>query len=165
MTTKHLWAPWRDAYVTAIQRTPKGCVFCRIAKEKKDKKNFILRRSKYGFVVLNIFPYNNGHVMIIPYRHVADLRLLTKEEKDDLIFLLEHTQGLLDKVLKPEGYNIGINIGKIAGAGFPKHFHIHMVPRWRGDVNFMPVTASTKVISLSMHVLFERLYREDKRRA
>jgi ATP adenylyltransferase len=164
MKNKRLWAPWRQAYITAIPKKEKGCVFCRIFKEKQDKRNFIIKRSEHAFIVLNIFPYNNGHVMIIPRRHVSDLRDLRKEEKDDLLHFLEHAQDLLEKVLKPEGYNIGINIGKIAGVGFPGHFHIHMVPRWKGDVNFMPVTANTRVISHSMHVLFERLCDEDKRR-
>ncbi|MCX5681830.1 MAG: HIT domain-containing protein [Candidatus Omnitrophica bacterium] len=165
MKIKRLWAPWRESYVTAIQKKGKGCVFCRILKEKKDKKNYILKRNKHCFVVLNIFPYNNGHVMIIPNRHVRDLRNMSKEEKEDLFNLLEHAKDLLDKVLRPQGYNIGINLGKTAGAGFPGHFHIHIVPRWKGDVNFMPVTANTRVISQSMRVLFERLCCEDKRRA
>jgi ATP adenylyltransferase len=165
MKTKRLWAPWRSAYVTSNRTTAQGCVFCRIFKEKKDRKNFIVRRSKHCFVVLNIFPYNNGHVMIIPNRHVSDLKDLRKEEKDDLFDLLECTQELLDEVLKPQGYNIGINIGKAAGAGFPGHFHIHLVPRWKGDVNFMAVTANTRVISQSMSVLFERLCCANKKRA
>lgn len=103
--------------------------------------------------------------MVIPKRHVADLKNFTKEEKMDMLNLLQHTQSLLDAVLNPDGYNIGANIGKVAGAGFPGHFHIHVVPRWRGDVNFMPVTGHTKVISQSMRILYKRLCDEDKRRA
>lgn len=164
MTTKLLWAPWRSAYVTSIATKSKGCVFCRIQKDKKDKKNYIFKRHLHCFAVLNIFPYNNGHVMIIPNRHVNDLKKLRKEEKEDLFALLEHVKDLLDKVLHPQGYNIGINIGRAAGAGFPGHFHIHIVPRWKGDVNFMPVTTDTKVISQSMDVLLERLCHADKRR-
>ncbi|HQL41955.1 MAG TPA: HIT domain-containing protein, partial [Candidatus Omnitrophota bacterium] len=96
--------------------------------------------------------------------HVGELRKLTKFEKQDLLDTLEYAQALLDKVLKPQGYNIGINVGRLAGAGFPNHFHIHIVPRWKGDVNFMPVTAGTKVISQSMTVVFKELCREDQRR-
>lgn len=102
--------------------------------------------------------------MIIPNRHVNDLKKMTAEEKQDLWGLLEKTKDLLDRVLKPQGYNIGINIGKAAGAGFPGHFHIHIVPRWQGDVNFMPVTTNAKVISQSLDVLLERLCHEDAQR-
>ncbi len=164
MTTKLLWAPWRSAYVTSIGKKNAGCVFCRIVKEKNDKKNYIFIRHPFCFAVFNIFPYNNGHVMIIPNRHVNDLKKMTKSEKEDLFSLLEEVKDLLDKVLRPQGYNIGINIGRAAGAGFPGHFHIHVVPRWQGDVNFMPVTAGTKVISQSMDVLFKRLCDAHKRR-
>lgn len=165
MTTERLWAPWREAYIKNISRRARGCVFCRILKEKHDPKNYVVKRTEHSFLVLNIFPYNNGHLMVIPKRHVADLKNFTKEEKMDMLNLLQHTQSLLDAVLNPDGYNIGANIGKVAGAGFPGHFHIHVVPRWRGDVNFMPVTGHTKVISQSMRILYKRLCDEDKRRA
>jgi ATP adenylyltransferase len=164
MNHKRLWAPWRSAYVTAIGQKKAGCVFCRIHKERNDKKNLIFKRSQHCFAVLNIFPYNNGHAMVIPYRHAKDLKYLTKPEKQDILELLEEVKDLLDKVLKPQGYNIGINIGRLAGAGFPGHFHIHIVPRWKGDANFMPVTANTKVISQSMAVVFQELCRENQRR-
>lgn len=164
MNNTYLWAPWRSGYVTAIYKKEKGCVFCRILAEKNDKKNFIFKRSQHCFAVLNIFPYNNGHAMVIPNRHVKDLKNLTRLEKQDIFETLEETKDLLGKVLKPHGYNIGINIGRFAGAGFPGHFHIHIVPRWKGDANFMAVTAQTKVISQSMTVLFKELYRENQRR-
>jgi len=164
MKNKRLWAPWRSAYVTSIYKKSKGCVFCRIVKDKKDKKNYIFRRDAHCFAVLNIYPYNNGHVMVIPRRHVNDLKKLTKSEKEGLLVLLEHVKDLLDRVLRPQGYNIGINMGRVAGAGFPGHFHIHIVPRWKGDANFMPVTANTKIVSQSMAELFERLIHADKRR-
>jgi ATP adenylyltransferase len=164
MKTNRLWAPWRSAYVSSVHKKTKGCIFCRIFKAKKDQKNYIFKRHPHCFAVLNIFPYNNGHVMIIPNRHVNDLKRMTKAEKEDLLVLLEHVKNLLDRVLKPQGYNIGINMGRAAGAGFPGHFHIHIVPRWQGNVNFMPVTTNMKVISQSMAVLFERLCCADKRR-
>jgi len=125
--------------------------------EKTDKKNYVVVRTKYSFSVLNIYPYNNGHLLIVPNRHVSDFTKLTKDERDDLLDLLSSMKILMDKTLKPGGYNIGINLGKIAGAGFPGHLHIHLVPRWRGDVNFMPVIAETKVISQSLQTLFHRL--------
>ncbi len=152
-----LWAPWRVKYITTILKKTKGCVFCKILKQKQDKKNFIYIRSKHCFCVLNIYPYNNGHILILPYRHVAELSKLTKQEKQDLFELLEINKTLIDKVLKPSGYNVGINLGRSAGAGYPDHLHIHMVPRWKSDVNFMPVTADTKVISQSLKTIYDLL--------
>ncbi|MDP8211879.1 MAG: HIT domain-containing protein [Candidatus Zapsychrus exili] len=159
-----LWAPWRLAYITDDKKDKKGCVFCNILKEKKDKKNYIFLRSKNSFAVLNIFPYNNGHVLIIPNRHVSDLSKLKKDEREDLFDLLGEAKSLIDQTLKPGGYNVGINLGKVAGAGFPGHLHIHLVPRFRGDVNFMPVTADTKVISQSLKTLYDRLSDAKKRK-
>lgn len=153
----NLWAPWRAPYISTLHQKSKDCLFCRIIQEEKDKKNYIFIRTEYSYSVLNIYPYNNGHVLVVPYRHVNDLSKLRKEEKADLFDLLESTKMLLDKVLTPGGYNIGMNIGRTAGAGFPGHLHIHVVPRWPGDVNFMPVVGNTKVISQSLKVLFERL--------
>ena len=157
-----LWAPWRVKYVTKIVKRTKGCVFCSILKEKKDKKNFIVTRTKYAYSVLNIYPYNNGHMLIVPNRHVPDLSDLKREEREDLLDLLEATKALLDKRMHPDGYNIGINLGKAAGAGFPKHIHIHLVPRWKGDVNFMPITGHTKVVSQSLKALHEQLLKSRK---
>lgn len=159
-----LWAPWRETYVTKILTKTKGCVFCQILKDKKDKRDYVFIRTKYSYAVLNIYPYNNGHVLIIPNRHVKDLGKLRKEERDDLFDLLQTSQSTLDEVLKADGYNIGINVGKAAGAGFPGHLHIHLVPRWIGDVNFMPVTGRTKIISQSLRVLHTKLSNAYKKR-
>ena len=161
----NLWAPWRAAYITQLKGpSDKVCVFCRIAAEKKDKKNYILLRSRFSYAVLNLYPYNNGHLLIVPYRHVKDILELKKDERDDFYDLLESAKRLLDETLKPGGYNIGMNLGRIAGAGFPGHLHLHVVPRWRGDVNFMPVTGNTKVISQSLKALFKRLHHAHKKR-
>ncbi|OGX25913.1 MAG: HIT family hydrolase [Omnitrophica WOR_2 bacterium RIFCSPHIGHO2_02_FULL_48_11] len=159
-----LWAPWRQTYVTQLIGKTKKCVFCRIIKERKDKKNFIFMRTKYSFAVLNIYPYNNGHVLVMPFRHVDDLDKLQEKELVDLMNLMTACKKLLQKVLGPKGYNIGINLGRVAGAGFPGHVHIHIVPRWPGDVNFMPVTADIKVISQSLRTLYERLLRVQKKK-
>ena len=159
-----LWAPWRVKYITKIGKKARGCVFCNILKEKKDKKNFVITRTKHAYSVLNIYPYNNGHILIVPNRHVSDLSGLRKEEREDLLDLLEATKKLLDTQMKADGYNIGINLGKAAGAGFPEHVHIHLVPRWQGDVNFMPVTGHTKVISQSLKALYEHLLKAKKAR-
>ncbi|MCB9757292.1 MAG: HIT domain-containing protein [Candidatus Omnitrophica bacterium] len=158
-----LWAPWRVKYVTELIGKTKGCVFCRMIKEKNDKKNLIFVRSELSFGVLNLFPYNNGHVLILPNRHVNDLSKLSEQEIMDLFCLLNYVKGLLQKTLKPAGYNVGINLGRAAGAGFPGHLHVHVVPRWKGDVNFMPVVAQTKVISQSLKVLHEKLAQQHVR--
>ena len=158
-----LWAPWRVKYVTKLIGKTKKCVFCRILREKNDKKNFVFLHSRYCFAVLNIYPYNNGHSLVMPYRHINDLNKLTAAEEQDLWKTLAETRKLLDKVLNPKGYNIGINLGRAAGAGFPGRIHTHIVPRWSGDVNFMPVTAGTKVISQSLQALWAKLMAAQKK--
>lgn len=152
-----LWAPWRNRYIMSEKR--KGCLFCQVSKLKKDSDNLIILRSKFSFSMLNLFPYNNGHTMISPYRHVKDLRNLKKDEILDLIGLLNKMEFLLEKTLRPAGFNFGINIGKIAGCGYSGHLHIHLVPRFKGDVNFMPTIANTKVISQSLKDLYKSLKR------
>ena len=156
---ERLWAPWRVTYITQIVKKSKGCVFCGIFKQKKDAENYVLLRTAHAYSVLNIYPYNNGHMLIVTNRHVDDLDKLTRVEREDLFDLLRTTKSLVQRALKPKGYNIGINVGRVAGAGFPGHVHIHLVPRWKGDVNFMPVTAHTKVLSQSLDALYKELIR------
>jgi len=151
-----LWAPWRIKYVSQKNQ---GCIFCRALKSRRDKDNYVLVRGERSFSLLNIFPYNNGHVMVAPGRHVDSLEKLSEEEILDLFKMVNQTKSNLDKCLKPDGYNIGMNIGRVAGAGFPGHVHIHIVPRWNGDTNFMPVIGKTKIISQSLGELYERLKR------
>ena len=158
-----LWAPWRFKYVADLGHKHRGCIFCGMSREKNDRKNFIFMRTKYSFAVLNIYPYNNGHVLVVPYRHLNGLSKLRSEEKADLFCLLETAQQIIEKTLKPQGFNIGINIGRVAGAGFPGHLHIHLVPRWGGDVNFMPIVANTRIVSQSLEALFKRLQHNTKK--
>lgn len=143
---KELWAPWRSKYIYLRKR--QKCIFCK-------PKDYVLEKTRYSFSMLNIYPYNNGHVMVAPKRHVKSLEYLRAEELKDLMDLVVKTKKTLDKKLKPHGYNIGLNIGKIAGAGFAGHIHIHVVPRWTGDTNFMPATSGTKVISESLDVMYK----------
>lgn len=150
-----LWAPWRSKYI--YMRKHSGCIFCRAKKTKNMRSSGILERSEHSFSMLNIFPYNNGHVMVAPNRHVKSLELLSDEELLDLMSLVNKTKLRIDKKLKPHGYNIGLNIGKIAGAGFPGHIHVHIVPRWTGDTNFMPVISGTKVVSESLETVYDLL--------
>lgn len=159
-----LWAPWRVKYVTALDEKDKGCVFCKIIREKNDKKNYIFFRSKHSFGVLNLYPYNNGHALVLPSKHVSDFDQLNAQEKLDLWETFAETKKRLSIVLKPQGFNAGMNLGRVAGAGFPGHIHIHIVPRWHGDSNFMPVIANTKVISQSLAVLYESLKNVDTKR-
>ena len=148
-----LWAPWRINYVRNTKQ--KRCIFCGPAAKKS--KDYVVFKTVYAKVMLNIYPYNNGHILISPRRHVRDLSQLKKEEMLGLFQAVTKTQKLLDKVLKPDGYNIGINLSKAAGAGITGHLHIHILPRWVGDTNFMPVLFNTKIISQSLDALYKQL--------
>ncbi len=148
-----LWAPWRSKFVKA--RKNKGCIFCLKNQQAKDK--FVIKKSKFAFALLNIYPYNNGHVMVSPYRHVKDLKGLNDAELLDMMKMTKEMQVLLEKKLKPHGFNIGINTGKVSGAGYRGHVHIHIVPRWEGDTNFMSVIGNTKVVPQSLKELYNLL--------
>lgn len=150
---KRLWAPWRTVYLRPPPglRRRKKCIFC--AAIKAPRNSMVFASNESAFAVLNIYPYNNGHVMVAPRRHVADIGGLSDKEAGDLFMLLRETRSRLAECLGPEGFNIGINEGRAAGAGIPGHLHIHVVPRWTGDTNFMPVVSGTKVISQSLREL------------
>jgi ATP adenylyltransferase len=150
-----LWAPWRMGYIEAPQK--KGCIFCDEPKESSDKENYILYRGKLSFVMMNLYPYNNGHLMVSPYKHISSLTKLEKEDLIDLTLLTQASLQVLEKAFKPDGFNVGVNIGKTAGAGFADHVHIHIVPRWEGDTSFMSVLAETKVIPESLNSTYEKL--------
>lgn len=159
MTVDKIWAPWRSKYI--YLRTNKRCIFCgNKSSNNKSKKRYIIDRSEYSFSMLNLYPYNNGHVMVAPYRHVKGIENLTDTELIDLMKLVVKTKSALDKKLRPGGYNIGINIGKVAGAGFAGHVHIHIVPRWIGDTNFMPIIADSKIVSESLEAMYKLLKRK-----
>jgi len=151
-----IWAPWRVKYVQAKKQ--KGCIFCRSL--KSERRNYVIFKTMHSISVLNIFPYNNGHIMVSPIRHVKEFVELKDSEILDLIKSLNKAKKLLSKVLKADGYNIGINESLAAGAGIAGHLHIHIVPRWLGDTNFMPVLSDTKVISQSLDELYKRLKRQ-----
>ncbi|MFH2144809.1 MAG: HIT domain-containing protein [Candidatus Omnitrophota bacterium] len=150
-----LWAPWRIKYITAKKN--KRCIFCQKPKEDKGRKNYLIRRKKYAYSMLNIFPYNNGHILVAPYRHIADLEKLTQKELNDMLSLTVESTRKLKSKLKAQGFNVGMNIGKCGGAGFDRHLHIHIVPRWEADTNFMPVLTGTKIISQSLDELYRIL--------
>ena len=145
-----LWAPWRMQYIQGIDKDKDSCIFCSKPEESDDHKNLILHRGKYCFVLMNLYPYNNGHLMIVPYCHTSDILSLNKETSSELWDLLCLSKKVLSSAIKPDAFNAGINIGRASGAGIDQHIHLHIVPRWNGDTNFMPVVSDTKVISQAL---------------
>jgi ATP adenylyltransferase len=152
---KKIWAPWRSQFI--YERKRKGCIFCRASRSNDAQRYLVVEDSRYSFAMLNLYPYNNGHIMVAPRSHKSGLEKLSRDESSDLMTLVNRMTRLLKDVLKPEGFNIGINIGKVSGAGYPGHVHVHIVPRWTGDTNFMPVFSDAKVISESLKGLYARL--------
>jgi len=140
---EYMWAPWRMEYIKAEK--PHGCIFCDKPGQNSDRNNLILYRGDSCFVIMNYYPYNNGHLMIVPYRHVARLEHLSDSERYELMDLLSLCSTVLQHCMNPDGFNIGMNLGRVAGAGIDDHIHFHVVPRWNGDTNFMPVVGVTKV--------------------
>jgi len=168
-----LWAPWRINYISSnrpqshglasdsqSQKKTKGCIFCRA--KKSSFNDYVIFKTKKSICLLNIYPYNNGHLLVSPLRHIADIELLSEGEILDMFKCLKRAKHLLQKVLKPQGYNLGFNLSRQAGAGITGHLHLHIVPRWVGDTNFMPVIGNTKVISQSLEELSRRLKNADK---
>ena len=155
---QRLWAPWREQYITkVITNKHKGCIFCDMFKSKADAKNYIFIRGKLAYAVLNIYPYSNGHLMVAPYRHTGKLDDLTEDELKDLMVLSRRCQNLISHTFKPDGFNIGFNLGSAAGAGIADHLHLHVVPRWNGDTNFMTVISDNRIISEGLKETYEKL--------
>lgn len=157
MAEAPLWAPWRREYV----RGPKDgeCVFCALPSQGDDVSARIVDRDTRCFTMLNAFPYASGHVMVSPYRHVGDLEALEDDESAEMMRLARRATAALREVLSPAGFNLGLNVGTVAGAGFGDHLHLHLVPRWEGDTNFMPLIAGTRVMSQSLDATYEALAR------
>lgn len=152
---EQIWAPWRIEYI--LQPHKRGCILCQKPQQKKDKANLILYRGEGNFIMLNAFPYNPGHLMVAPYRHVAKLEDLTDTESKEHLDMIKLSIKLLNEAVKPSGFNIGMNLGRIAGAGIDDHIHSHIVPRWQGDTNFMPVVAKTKVLPQALSESYDVL--------
>jgi ATP adenylyltransferase len=167
---EHLWSPWRLAYVTAAagpRADDGGCIFCHATEPGLD--DLILVRGRVCYVVLNLYPYNNGHLMVVPNRHVGSLQSTSAEERAELMRLTRHAEIALTEAYTPQGLNVGINLGRPAGAGILDHLHIHLVPRWNGDTNFMSVVGNTRVLpedlaetARRLKPIFERLSVEDQ---
>ncbi len=151
-----LWAPWRMEYI--LSEKQQGCIFCEKPNlSEKERENLILFKGEYNFVIMNYYPYNNCHLMVVPYRHLSDLSLLTDPERLEMMNLVTKCAAILKEAVNCEGLNIGMNLGKIAGAGIDDHLHFHIVPRWSGDTNFMPVTGHTKVNSQGLYESWDLL--------
>ena len=164
---ERLWAPWRLAYMTgAGGGSDAGCIFCHIDHPGRDE--LVLIRGRFTYVVLNLYPYNNGHLMVVPYRHIATLAATTVEEQAEVMRLTRHAEIALTEAYRPQGLNIGINLGRPAGAGVVDHLHVHLVPRWNGDTNFMTAIGDTRVLPEDLQAtkarlkpIFERLAATD----
>ncbi len=157
MEHKNLWAPWRIEYIQGLNEGGECFICHNLSNPEDDDKNLVLWRCDHCIVILNRFPYNNGHLLVSPIRHIPELGAATDEELLELTKLIRESQKVLSLAIKPHGFNVGMNFGRCAGAGLPEHFHIHIVPRWEGDTNFMTVCSDTDVISQSLKELFEQL--------
>ena len=154
----NLWAPWRIGYIVGVDKKDDGCFLCRHDRETdRDAENLVLWRSAHCLAVLNRYPYNNGHLLVAPKRHIAELVEADDAELTDLIVQVRDVQACLSRAIRPQGFNVGINTGRCAGAGLPGHLHVHVVPRWNGDTNFMSVCGEVEVISQSMTELLALL--------
>ena len=152
---KHIWAPWRIQYI--LEEKPGGCILCDKPKEDKDAQNYILYRGDTNFIMMNSYPYNPGHLLVVPYRHTPSLEELTEEERNEHFELVSRSIRVLKEVFEPGGFNIGANIGKVAGAGIDDHFHSHIVPRWQGDTNYIPVLADVRVVPQALAETYKTL--------
>ena len=155
---KRLWTPWRMEYILSDKSDHEtGCLFCTKARQTNDRENLILYRGPRTYTILNLYPYNNGHLMVVPYRHTPNVDGLDDETLAEMMVEVKHAVRALEKAMSPNGFNIGINIGRSAGAGVENHVHMHVVPRWVGDSNFMPVVGETRLIPEDPQTTYDRL--------
>jgi ATP adenylyltransferase len=152
---KYIWAPWRIRYIQG--KKPSGCILCDKPKENKDAENYILYRGKMNFIMLNSYPYNPGHLLIASYRHIGTPEDLTAAERSEHFELVSRSIKILKQALKPGGFNIGANLGRVAGAGIEDHFHSHIVPRWQGDTNYIPVLADIRIVPQALADTYKAL--------
>lgn len=153
---RRIWAPWRMQYILNATKA-EGCILCDKPAEMKDEANYILYRGKYNFIILNAFPYTPGHLMVAPYRHIGNITGLNERESREHLALTKLSVRLLTAEAKPAGFNIGMNLGRVAGAGLEGHIHTHVVPRWNGDHNFMTVVADIRVLGEGLDVTYKKL--------
>jgi len=158
---KRIYAPWRYKYVS--NPDSEVCIFCKAANDKNDRKNGILFRGNFSFVLMNKYPYNNGHIMVAPYKHTGDFNALNKDEMLEMSKFLAVWQKVIKEAMHTDGFNIGMNLGRIAGAGFEDHLHYHLVPRWCGDTNFMPIIGETKIVPMAIDEAYDLLLKGFKK--
>jgi ATP adenylyltransferase len=165
---ERLFSPWRSAYIASFKREQKHgdeCLFCAVTASKNDARNLVLHRGKTCFVMMNLYPYNSGHIMVVPYRHTSDLGELSTKEHAEVMSLIAKMMKVMKPLMHPHGFNIGANLGRAAGAGIDQHIHFHLVPRWNGDTNFMPTLAETKLVSEDIDRTYGKLKKALKGRA
>jgi len=153
---EQLWAPWRMDLIGKGE-APQGCIFCDLPRQANDRENLLLGRTRRTFAILNKYPYNNGHLMVVPREHASDVHALSAEDFAELCEMMRIALRLVGRAYSPQGANLGMNLGKVAGAGIADHLHWHVVPRWGGDTNFMPVLSDTKVMIEHLHATWDRL--------
>lgn len=156
---QRLWSPWRSKYIASgVDSYAEGCVFCSIAADPAaDASNFVLHRGEHAFVLLNLYPYITGHMMVVPYLHTSEFDSVPKEITDEMMDLAKRSQTALREVYSPSGFNLGMNLGSAAGAGIADHIHIHVLPRWSGDTNFMTTVGESRVIPEALEVTYQKL--------
>jgi ATP adenylyltransferase len=156
---QRLWSPWRSQYIASgVDSQREGCVFCRmVASPEDDATNYVLHRAQHAFVVLNLYPYITGHLMVVPYLHTSELDTVAKEITDEMMDLTKRSQTALREAYLPSGFNMGMNLGAAAGAGITDHIHIHLMPRWTGDTNFMTTVAEARVLPEALDVTYQKL--------
>jgi ATP adenylyltransferase len=156
---ERLWSPWRSQYIASSGSSPSNsCIFCEIkADPANDEKNFVVHRANHNLIVLNLYPYTTGHLLIVPYEHVGELDAASKAATDEMMDLTKRSQTVLREVYKPSGFNLGMNLGQAAGAGIVDHIHIHILPRWAGDTNFMSTIGDTRVLPEDLPTTYEKL--------
>jgi len=153
---EHIFSPWRYKYIATADRV-EGCVLCRVQESGKDAENYIVYRGKLNFVILNLFPYTSGHLMIVPYEHTASLASADEATTTEMMDLAKRAQSALEAEYHPDGFNIGMNLGRSAGAGVAEHIHLHVVPRWTGDANFVSIVGETRVLPEDLRTTREKL--------
>ncbi|WP_025270694.1 HIT family protein [Hippea sp. KM1] len=153
---ERLWAPWRIGYILSDKKED-GCVFCNALKANNDEERLVLYRAEFSFIIMNLYPYNAGHLMVVPNRHIDSPLKLTKQEQAEMFELVNKGIEAINRIMNPDGFNLGMNLGKSAGAGIDDHIHIHIVPRWNGDTNFMSTVSDTKVISEALRETYKKL--------
>lgn len=156
---EHLWTPWRSTYMKE-KKDKSVCIFCAAIQDTNDRETLVLHRARYCFVILNRYPYTSGHLMIAPFAHVSRLTAIADEASTEMMQLARFSETILEKTYRPDGLNLGMNLGEAAGAGIEQHIHLHVLPRWKGDANFMTTIGETRIIPEALDVTYDRLVHE-----